>query len=183
MNHPSDPRLGTRHLARVVFSAEEIHDRIQVLGREIAESTAPDEDLLVVGLLKGSFIFMADLVRAIPRPLQVDFLRAASYGSGTESSGEVDLLYDPETSLEGRSVVIVEDIIDSGTTLRHLLPVLRSRAPRRLEICSLLHKRTVELDQPPRWIGFDAPQAFLVGYGLDHAENYRHLPYIGAIPG
>lgn len=177
----TDPRLGNQRLARVVYSAEEIRERVRELGRAIHGALAPDEDLLVVGLLKGSFVFMADLVRSIPRPLEVDFIRVASYGSGTVSSGEVKLLYDPETSLNGRSVVIVEDVIDSGTTLQWLLPQLALRQPRRLEVCALLHKGIVALDPQPRWVGFDAPQEFLVGYGLDCDEQFRHLPYVGAL--
>ncbi|MDT8341502.1 MAG: hypoxanthine phosphoribosyltransferase [Longimicrobiales bacterium] len=177
----SDPRLGAHSLVHVVYSADEVRERVQALGRAIARELKPDEDLLVVGLLKGSFIFMADLVRAIPRPMKVDFIRVASYGSGSVTSGEVKLLYDPETSLEGRSVVIVEDIIDSGTTLQWLLPQLERRGPRRLEVCALLHKRIVALDPHPRWVGFDAPRDFLVGYGLDYGEQFRHLPYIGAL--
>lgn len=181
MPESSDPRLGNHNLVRVVYSAQEVQQRILALGQAIDRELQQDEDLLVVGLLKGSFIFMADLVRAIPRPMKVDFIRVASYGSGSVSSGEVKLLYDPETSLEGRSVVIVEDIIDSGTTLRWLLPQLEKRGPRRLEVCALLHKRIVSLDPHPRWVGFDAPREFLVGYGLDYGEQFRHLPYIGAL--
>jgi len=181
MSDPTDPRLGNHSLVRVVYSAQEVQNRVLELGRAIDRDLAPDEDVLVVGLLKGSFIFMADLVRAIPRPIKVDFIRVASYGSGSVSSGEVKLLYDPETSLNGRSVVIVEDIIDSGTTLQWLLPQLARRQPRRLEVCALLHKRIVSLDPHPRWVGFDAPQEFLVGYGLDYGEQFRHLPYIGTL--
>lgn len=181
MGEAPDPRLGNYSLARVVYTAQEVEERVRELGLAIHESLDADEELLVVGLLKGSFVFMADLVRAIPRPLQVDFIRVASYGSGTVSSGEVRLLYDPETSLNGRSVVIVEDIIDSGTTLQWLLPQLALRGPRRLEVCALLHKRIVSLDPHPRWVGFEAPREFLVGYGLDCDEQFRHLPYIGAL--
>src|SRR5690606_17030770 len=143
-----------------------------------------DTKLLVLGLLKGSFIFLADLVRQIPRPLHVDFLVASSYGSGTVTSGEVRLLYDPEATIEGRHVILVEDIIDSGTTLNRLVPLLRERKPASLELCALLHKRVAEdLVLEPRWVGFDAPREFLVGYGLDHAEDYRHLHYIASLRG
>ena len=177
----NDPRLGNHRLTRVVYSAQEVQDRIQQMGVEIHQDLGPEEDLLVLGLLKGSFMFMADLVRAIPRPHQLDFMRVASYGKGTVSSGTVELLYDPETSLKGRSVVIVEDVIDSGTTLKWLLPKLQEREPYRLEVCTLLHKRIVSLDPHPRWVGFEAPKEFLVGYGLDCGEELRHLPYIGAL--
>ncbi|UCC27207.1 MAG: hypoxanthine phosphoribosyltransferase [Gemmatimonadales bacterium] len=168
-------------MARILYSAEAVRQRVEELAEAIHQDLGADEDLLVLGLLKGSFVFMADLVRAIPRPLEVDFIRVASYGQETVSTGDVELLYDPETSLKGRSVVIVEDIIDSGTTLQWLLPRLEERGPRRLEVCALLHKRTVSLDPHPRWVGFDAPREFLVGYGLDCAEQFRNLPYIGAL--
>ena len=151
------------------------------MAQEITDCYAPDEDLLVLGLLKGSFIFMADLVRKIHRPLQLDFLVASSYGNDTKTSGEVKLLYDPGASLEGRSVILVEDIVDSGTTLNRLIPLLEARGPRSLEICALLHKRVAVLDREPKWVGFDAPLEFLIGYGLDHSENFRHLPFIGSI--
>lgn len=165
----------------MVYTALEVQTRVAELGHAIHQALDPEEDLLVLGLLKGAFVFMADLVRAIPRSLEVDFIQAASYGSDTVSSGEVRLLKDAAASLNGRSVVIVEDIIDSGTTLRWLLPRLRERGPRRLEVCALLHKRIVSLDPHPRWVGFDAPREFLVGYGLDCAERFRNLPYIGAL--
>lgn len=177
----ADPRLGNHRVARVIYTEEEIQRRISELGREIHEALEPDEELLVIGLLKGSCLFMADLVRAIPRTLELDFIRVASYGHARESSGEVSLLYDPETSLNGRSVVIVEDIVDTGTTLRWLIPHLRERNPRRLEVCALLHKRIVSMDPHPRWVGFDAPKEFLVGYGLDCAEALRNLPYIASL--
>jgi hypoxanthine phosphoribosyltransferase len=106
---------------------------------------------------------------------------ASSYGAGTESSGNVRLLYDPETDLKGRHVILVEDIVDSGTTMNRLIPLLETRGPRSLEICALLHKRLTTLEREPRWVGFDAPQEFLVGYGLDHAEDLRHLPFIASL--
>lgn len=174
-------QLGGRELTRTVYTAEEIGERVKAMGREITESYVAGDDLLVVGLLKGSFIFLADLVRAIELPLHVDFLVASSYGSATVSSGNVQLLYDPEASLEGRSVIIVEDIVDSGNTMNRLIPILEERRPRSLEICALLHKRETKLALEPRWVGFDAPNEFLVGYGLDFSENFRHLPYIGSL--
>lgn len=174
-------QTGGRELARVVFDEDTIQRRVAELGREIT-AAYPDGDLLVLGLLKGSFIFLSDLVRRIERPLQVDFLVAASYGAGTISSGEVRLLYDPETRLEGKHILLVEDIVDTGKTLNRLVALLRVRGPRSLEICALLHKHVApELELEPRFVGFDAPPAFLVGYGLDHAENFRHLPYIASL--
>ena len=174
-------RTGGRPLARVVFEADRIARRVAELGQEIT-TAYPDGDLLVLGLLKGSFIFLSDLVRQIDRPLQVDFLVAASYGADTVSSGIVRLLYDPETELEGRHILLVEDIIDTGKTLNRLVELLRARRPRSLEICALLHKHVAEhLTLDARFVGFDAPRAFLVGYGLDHAENFRHLPYVASL--
>jgi hypoxanthine phosphoribosyltransferase len=174
--------LGERPLKRVVFSAETIRDRVAELGGTLtAHYRDTGEPLLVIGLLKGSFVFLADLVRNIHLPLSVDFLVAASYGSGTESSGNVRLLYDPEASFRDRHVLLVEDIVDSGTTLEQLVPQLEARGPRSLEICALLHKRKATLSRDARWVGFDAPNEFLVGYGLDYAEDFRHLPFIGSI--
>ena len=170
-----------REFKRIVYTQDEIQTRVAELAQEITDAYEPGDDLLVLGLLKGSFIFMADLVRHIHYPLHLDFLVASSYGHATESSGEVRLLYDSGASLEGRSVILIEDIIDSGTTLNRLLPLLESRGPRSLEVCALLHKRVAELDREVRWVGFDAPREFLVGYGLDYSENYRHLPFIGSI--
>jgi hypoxanthine phosphoribosyltransferase len=151
------------------------------LGVEISESYSAADRLLVVGLLKGSFLFLADLVRVIDLPLHVDFLVASSYGTAKSSSGDVRLLYDPEASLKDRAVILVEDIVDSGTTLSRLIPRLEARDPKSLDICALLHKRLTVLDREPRWVGFDAPNEFLVGYGLDYAEDFRHLPYIASI--
>ena len=154
---------------------------MKALGDEIT-AAYPDGELLVLGLLKGSFIFLSDLVRAIHRPLQVDFLVASSYGDAMVSSGMVRLLYDPETQLEGKHILLVEDIVDSGRTLQRLVELLGERKPRSLEICALLHKHIAShLNRPVRFVGFDAPHEFLVGYGLDHAENFRHLPYVASL--
>jgi hypoxanthine phosphoribosyltransferase len=177
----ADPRLDGRALRRVVYDAETIRARVRDLGAEIT-AAYPDGDLLVLGLLKGSVIFLSDLVRQIERPLKVDFLVASSYGDGMESSGVVRLLYDPETDLEGKHVLLVEDIVDSGRTLNRLMDLLAERHPRSLDICTLLHKHVAtDLRHPTRFVGFDAPHEFLVGYGLDHAENFRHLPYIASL--
>jgi hypoxanthine phosphoribosyltransferase len=177
----TERQLGGAKLARIVYDAEKIASRVAELGQAITVAY-PDGELLVLGLLKGSFIFLSDLVRRIDRPLQVDFLVAASYGAGTVSSGDVRLLYDPETSLTGRHILLVEDIVDTGKTLNRLVELLRERRPRSLEMCALLHKHVAEhLVLEPKFVGFDAPRAFLVGYGLDHAENFRHLPYIASL--
>lgn len=176
------PRTGYGELDRIVFSADAIARRVLAMGREITAAYPADEELLVFGLLKGSFIFVADLVRRIERPLRVDFIVAASYGSGTVTSGEVDLLYEPDASVEGRHVLLVEDIVDSGTTLNELVPMLRDRGTKSLEVCALLHKRIArDLVLEPRWVGFDAPQEFLVGYGLDRSEEFRNLPFIASV--
>lgn len=176
-----DPRLLGRAVHRIAFGSEVIARRVRELGGEITAGY-PDGDLLVLGLLKGSFVFLADLVRDIQRPLHVDFLVASSYGDATESSGVVRLVYDPETKLEGKHILLVEDIVDSGRTLNRLWDLLAQRSPRSLGICTLFHKRiATELLHPTRFVGFDAPNEFLVGYGLDHAENFRHLPYVASL--
>jgi hypoxanthine phosphoribosyltransferase len=177
----ADPRLLGRTVRRVAFTADEIAGRVRELGDEITRGYLSGE-LLVLGLLKGSFIFLSDLVRTIQRPLQVDFLVAASYGDATVSSGNVRLLYDPETRLEGKQILLVEDIVDTGRTLNKLMDLLRERQPQSIEICALLHKQVAsELRYAPKFVGFEAPNEFLVGYGLDHAENFRHLPYIASL--
>lgn len=175
-------RTGGRQLERIVFDEERIARRVAEMGREITRHYGPDTELLLLGLLKGSFIFVSDLVRCVERPVHVDFLVASSYGAGRESSGEVNLLYDPAAPLEGRDVLLVEDIVDSGTTINRLVPALLERGPASLEICALLDKKVAEeLVLEPRWVGFEAPREFLVGYGLDHAEDFRHLPFVASI--
>jgi hypoxanthine phosphoribosyltransferase len=159
----ADPRLLGRTVRRIVYSKEQIAQRVNELGAQITEYY-PEGELLVLGLLKGSFIFLSDLVREVTRPLQVDFLVASSYGDSTVSSGHVRLLYDPETELEGKHILLVEDIVDTGRTLSRLMDLLQARKPRSVEICALLHK-----------------QIATVGYGLDHAENFRHIPYIASL--
>ncbi len=177
----ADPRLLGRAVKRIAFDEATIARRVAELGTEIT-AAYPDGDLLVLGLLKGSFVFLADLVRQIRRPLHVDFLVAASYGDGMVSSNNVRLVYDPETELAGKHILLVEDIVDSGRTLQRLLTLLNERNPRSIEICALLHKHiATELHHPTRFIGFDAPNEFLVGYGLDHAENFRHVPYVASL--
>jgi hypoxanthine phosphoribosyltransferase len=171
-------RTGGRAVKSIIYDADTIAAKVSELGRAITEAY-PDGELLVVGLLKGSFIFLSDLVRKIERPIQIDFLVASSYGDGKVSSGTVRLLYDPETRLEGKHILLVEDIIDTGKTLQRLMVLLGTRQPRSLAVCALLDKQLAREPRPElRFVGFNAPPAFLVGYGLDHAENYRHLPFI-----
>lgn len=174
-------RRGGRPIERIVFDAATIRSRVEQLGAEITAAYDESDRLLVLGLLKGSFLFMADLVRAIDLPLHVDFMVASSYGAGTESSGEVTVHYQASTPLDGRAVLLVEDIVDSGTTLEHVIPRLEQQGAARVDVCTLLHKRLEHCTVEPRWVGFDAPNSFLVGYGLDHAEDFRHLPYIASL--
>jgi hypoxanthine phosphoribosyltransferase len=171
---------GGAEFGEVVFDEATIQRRVKELGREVGEYYQSGE-LLLVGLLKGSVVFMSDLVRWIPRPHRWDFVVAASYGDSTKSSGHVRLLYDPETDLVGKHVLFVEDIVDSGATLNHLTRIFETREPASLEICTLLHKRLAEPQLQPRFVGFDAPKKFLVGYGLDFAEDFRHLPFIASL--
>lgn len=176
-----DPRLLGRSIRRIAYEADEIAARVEEMGAEITDAY-PDGELLVLGLLKGSFIFLSDLVRHIQRPIHVDFVVAASYGDAMISSGIVKLLYAPETKLEGKHILLVEDIVDSGRTLNRLGELINERHPESLEICALLHKHVAtHLRLEPKFVGFDAPNEFLVGYGLDHAEDFRHLPYIASL--
>jgi hypoxanthine phosphoribosyltransferase len=184
MATPSDvrDRTGGQDVRRIIYTQEDIARRVAEMGREISAHYPRGEDLLVLGLLKGSFIFLADLVREIARPLHVDFLVASSYGNSTVSTGDVRLVYDPEAELRDRHVLLVEDIVDSGATINRLIPMLEQRGPRSLELCALLHKRIAPpLAREALWVGFDAPQEFLIGYGLDHSENYRNLPFIASL--
>ena len=177
-------RSGAARLRSVVYSVEQIRERVREMAVEITNYYEHNADLLVLGLLKGSFIFMSDLVRYIERPLHVDFVVASSYGAGTTTSGDVKLLYDPTAPMDGRHILLVEDIVDSGNTIDRLAKALRMRNPASLEVCALLHKHLApDLEIEPRWVGFDAPTDFLVGYGLDHAEDFRHLPFVASLDG
>ena len=140
------------------------------------------KELFLVGVLKGAVFFLSDLMRAIEVPCEVDFMAVASYGSSTDSSGVVRILKDLDATIEGKDVLIVEDIIDSGLTLSYLLRTLRAREPRSLEVCALLTKpERREVDLPIRYTGFEIPNKFVIGYGLDHAERYRNLPYVAVL--
>ncbi len=165
-----------------LISAKAIAARVETLAREITEFYAGTDKLVVIGLLRGSFVFIADLVREIDLPIEVDFLEASSYGDGTVSSREVRILKDLRGEIAGRDVLVVEDIIDTGNTLGHVLEILRTRHPARLEICALLDKPSRrERAVAARWIGFPIPDRFVVGYGIDYAQRNRNLPYIGAV--
>ncbi|GAA1321017.1 hypoxanthine phosphoribosyltransferase [Brachybacterium sp. NBEC-018] len=166
---------------RVLLTEQQIADRLAELGRQIAEDYA-DEPPIMVGVLKGAVMVMADLARATDLSVEMDWMAVSSYGSGTKSSGVVRILKDLGADISNRHVLIVEDIIDSGLTLKWLLANLRSRGPKSVEIATLLRKpdaAKVEIDV--RYLGFDIPNEFVIGYGLDYAETYRNLPYVGVL--
>ena len=168
-------------LEKVVFTPEELADKTQALGENISRDYAGKE-LLVVGILKGASMFTMDLVRQITIPLELDFIAVSSYGSGASSSGEVKILKDTSINIRGKNVILCEDIIDSGITMAKLLPLLRERRPASLRLCALLSKpsrRVVPVDID--YCGWEVPDEFIVGYGLDYAEKYRNLPYIGVL--
>lgn len=168
-------------MEQVLFTAEELDRRITQLAAEIDRDYAGKAPLLI-GILRGSFIFMADLTRKITLPVTVDFMAMSSYGKGTKSTGQVEIKKDLSEDIEGRDVIVVEDILDSGNTLYYLLKILEARGPASVKLCALLDKperreKPVELS----YCGFSIPDAFVVGYGLDYAEKYRNLPYIGIL--
>ena len=168
-------------VAEVLLTEEQIGERVAALGAELAADYA-DRDPILIGVLKGSIVFLADLVRAMQIPLSIDLMEVSSYGSGTESSGQVRILKDLKGSIEGRHVLVVEDIIDTGLTLNYLLRYLGERAPASLRVACLLDKparRLVEMEIDYR--GFSIPDRFVIGYGLDYDERYRNLPYIGVL--
>jgi hypoxanthine phosphoribosyltransferase len=170
-------------IGEVLVEAGDLQRRVQELGAEISHDYR-DRDLLLIGVLKGAVFFLSDLMRAIDVPCEVDFMAVASYGSATDSSGVVRILKDLDVPIEGRNVLIVEDIVDSGLTLQYLLRNLGARNPGSLEVCALLTKperRKVEL--PARYVGFEIPNRFAIGYGLDHGERYRNLPFVAALAG
>jgi hypoxanthine phosphoribosyltransferase len=170
-------------LGEVLVSAEDLQRRVAELGEQITRDYA-GRSLLLVGVLKGAVFFLSDLMRYIEVPVEVDFMAVASYGSATDSSGVVRILKDLDASIEGRDVLIVEDIVDSGLTLQYLLRNLGSRNPRTLEVCALLTKpERRKVDLPTRYVGFEIPNRFVVGYGLDYAERHRNLPFVAVLEG
>jgi hypoxanthine phosphoribosyltransferase len=171
----------TDDVADILVDEEQIQRRVAELGARISADFA-GEEILIIAVLKGAVLFLADLIRHIDLPLAVDFLAVSSYGAGTESSGVVRILKDLDAPIEGQHVLIVEDIVDSGRTLDYLLRMLRQRRPATLHVCTLLDKRERrEIDVPIDYVGFEVPDAFVVGYGLDFAEFYRQLPFIGVL--
>jgi hypoxanthine phosphoribosyltransferase len=170
-----------RDFAEILVAGEDLKRRVTELGAEISRDYA-DRDLLMIGVLKGAVLFMADLMRELTVPCEIDFMAVSSYGSATDSSGVVRILKDLDSSIEGRDVLLVEDIIDSGLTLHYLLRNLRARNPRSLEVCALLTKpERRRVDLPVKYVGFEIANRFAVGYGLDHAQRYRNLGYVAAL--
>ncbi|MBQ7090370.1 MAG: hypoxanthine phosphoribosyltransferase [Clostridia bacterium] len=170
-----------KDIKEVLYSEEQLKARIREIGEQITRDYA-GKDLLMVSVLKGSVIVMADLMRAIDLPMQIDFMCVSSYGSGTETKGAVKILKDLDVDIKGRDLLIVEDILDSGVTLSNLIALLKQREPASVEICTLFSKpdrRKVEVET--KYCGFVIPDAFIVGYGLDFAEKYRNLPYVGVL--
>jgi hypoxanthine phosphoribosyltransferase len=177
----ADPSLEDSTIGEVLVSNEELTRRVAELGAEISRDYE-GRDLVMVGVLKGAVLFIADLMRYMTVPCEIDFMAVSSYGSETDSSGVVRILKDLDAPIEGRDVLIVEDIIDSGLTLHYLLRNLRARNPGSLEVCALLTKpERRRVDLPTRYVGFEIPNRFAIGYGLDHAQKYRNLDYVAAL--
>jgi hypoxanthine phosphoribosyltransferase len=172
---------GDGAIGEILVSAEDLKRRVGELAAEISRDYG-GRDLVLVGVLKGAVFFLSDLMRQLEIPVEVDFMAVASYGSATKSSGVVRILKDLDAAIEGRDVLIVEDIVDSGLTLQYLLRNLNGRNPRSLEVCALLIKpERQKVDLPTRYVGFEIPNRFAIGYGLDHRERYRNLPYVAAL--
>ena len=169
-------------MGETLFSTEEIGVRVRDLAREISKDYQGQE-LILVGILKGAFVFLADLARCLTIPVRFDFISCSSYGSATRTSGVVRFQKDLDSDVEGRHILLVEDIIDTGLTLSYLLRNLEARGPASLEICSLLNKKHVDgkVDLAIKYEGFSIPDVFVVGYGMDYAENYRNLPYVATL--
>jgi hypoxanthine phosphoribosyltransferase len=170
-----------RDVAEILIDEDRLRSRVHELGEEISADYA-GRDLLLIGVLKGAVFFMADLMRTLTIPCEIDFMAISSYGAQTDSSGVVRILKDLDINIEGRDVLVVEDIIDSGLTLSYLMRNLESREPASLEVCALLTKpERREIDVPVRYIGFEIPNRFVIGYGLDFGERYRNLPYVAVL--
>src|ERR671924_830551 len=175
------PELADPAIGEVLVSTEELERRVGEIGTEISRDYE-GRDLVMIGVLKGAVVFVGDLMRRLTVPCEIDFIAVSSYGSSTDSSGVVRILKDLEAPIEGKDVLIVEDIVDSGLTLNYLLRSLRGRNPRSLEVCALLVKPSRrKIDLPIRYVGFEIPDRFVVGYGLDLDQRYRNLPYVAAI--
>jgi len=168
---------------KVMISAEEIHAKVQELGKQIdAHYANSNKELVLIGLLRGSVIFMADLCRAITKIHELDFMTVSSYGGGTTSSRDVKILKDLDGEIRGKDVLVIEDIIDSGNTLSKVLEILQTRNPNSIELCTLVSKPSRrEIDLEVKFLGFEVEDKFIVGYGLDYDQKYRHIPFIGEI--
>jgi hypoxanthine phosphoribosyltransferase len=167
----------------ILVQRDELEHRVKELAAEISRDYA-DRELLLIGVLKGAVFFLADLMRHLEVTCEVDFMAVSSYGASTDSSGVVRILKDLDAPIEGRDVLIVEDIVDSGLTLSYLFRMLRARGPKSLEVCALLTKPDRrEIDLPIRYVGFEIPNRFAIGYGLDYGERYRNLPYVAVLAG
>ena len=166
----------------ILISESEIKARINHLAKEISDIYKKSDQLVVIGLLRGSFIFIADLVRQMNLPVEVDFITVSSYGNEMESSRQVRIIKDLETSIKNRDVLVVEDIIDTGHTLAQVLQIMQTRKPKSLSVCTLLNKPSRrEIEVTVRWTGFDIPDEFVIGYGIDYAQQGRNLPHIGFV--
>ena len=175
--------LQDEHIGEILVQADELQHRIKEMAEEISRDYK-GRDLLLIGVLKGAVFFLADLMRHLDVPCEVDFMAVSSYGSSTDSSGVVRILKDLDAPLEGRNVLIVEDIVDSGLTLQYLMRTLAARNPASIEVCALLTKpERRKVDTPARYVGFEIPDKFAIGYGLDYAERYRNLPYVATLTG
>ncbi|AZL85729.1 MULTISPECIES: hypoxanthine phosphoribosyltransferase [Aliivibrio] len=171
-----------KHTVEVMISEQEVNKRVLELGKQISEHYKESEGLVMVGLLRGSFVFMADLARAIDTPMTVDFMTASSYGNSMESTRDVRILKDLDDDIKGKDVLLVEDIIDTGNTLSKVCDILSIREPNSIAICTLLDKPSRrEVEVKVDWLGFSIPDEFVVGVGIDYAQKYRNLPYIGKV--
>ncbi|OOF28855.1 hypoxanthine phosphoribosyltransferase [Salinivibrio sp. IB872] len=171
-----------KHTVEVMISEQDVQARVKALGAEINEHYKESKDLVLVGLLRGSFVFMADLCRAIDLPHSVDFMTASSYGNSMESTRDVRILKDLDDDIKGKDILLVEDIIDTGNTLSKVCEILSLREPNSVRICTLLDKpERREVDVKVDWLGFTIPDEFVVGVGIDYAQKYRHLPFIGKV--
>jgi hypoxanthine phosphoribosyltransferase len=174
--------MSNNYEVREMISATSIAKRVQELAAQINSHYKDTEKLVVVGLLRGSFVFIADLVRHLDLPVEVDFICASSYGNSMDSSRSVRILKDLDGEIEGLDVLLVEDIIDTGFTLKQVMEILETRHPKSVEVCALLNKAARrEVEVPTDWVGFEIPDEFVVGYGIDYAQRNRNLPYIGAV--
>ena len=179
----SNKNVLDKDIAEVIIKEDELKERIKEMGEEITRSYSPDDDIIMVGILRGAILFMSDLARNIKLPVTFDFMDVSSYGDSTTSSGVVRIIKDLEENVENKHVLIAEDIMDTGRTLKHVVELLKTRNPASIKIATLLDKpeRRVEKEIKANFNGFEVPDKFVVGYGLDYAEKYRNLPYIGVL--